>query len=174
MTTHHLSSSRSRLAALMDFLVAHEPHVHYPPNDRRTMSIHTISAMSTLEQLVTSPKGLTVDCSQSAQLIFHVAGWADPCGLDYRIDGTTRSMLAHLGDRAYTKPSEANVGALFVFGPGTGDHVAICRHPGANPTLFSHGQEKGPLLIPYQLERAAHRPPVRILPVTSLDPDSPR
>lgn len=165
-----LNEPRRRLASLMDFLVAHEPQVHYPANDVRVMQIHTISAMSTLEQLVRASK-LTVDCSQTVQLVFHVAGWKDPCGLGYRVDGYTGSMLDRLGRHAYHAPENANVGALFVFGPGTGDHVAVCRHPGKDPVLFSHGQERGPLWVRLSAEAAAHRPPVRILPIVSLQPE---
>jgi hypothetical protein len=39
-----------------------------------------------------------------------------------------------------------------IFGRGTGHHVGMVLAPGADPLLFSHGQEKGPLLIRESVE----------------------
>lgn len=161
-------AQRHHLAAVMDFLVAHEPHVHYPANDRRTMQIHTITSMSTLDGLVLSAKGLTIDCSQAAQLVFHVAGLEDPNGLGYRRDGYTGTLLENPRLKHYVDPKGAAIGALVVFGPGTGQHVCLVRHGGADPVLFSHGQERGPLYIRLSEERKFHEPPVTFLSIAHL------
>src|SRR5205807_987286 len=48
----------------------------------------------------------------------------------------------------YFEPGRAKVGALVVFGPGTGEHAAMVLEPDPrNPLLFSHGGERGPLAI---------------------------
>lgn len=160
------AKQRRELATAMDFLVAHEPHVHYPPGDRRTGSVYAIKTLQTLERRVLAPQGLTLDCSQSVELLCHVAGLQDPNGLGYRSDGYTGTLLDHLPH--YRGPKGASVGALVVFGPGTGEHVCMVRHPGEDPILFSHGQERGPVYIRLSVERRYHRAPVTFLSIAGL------
>lgn len=164
MTTSPMQ--RERLAQAMDYLYAHAGKVHYPSHDVRTEQIHGIASMAELRDAVQGPHGLTMDCSQSVELLCHVAGISDPDGYDYRKDGYTGTLLATLPH--YHTPGGANVGAIVIFGPGTGEHAAMVRHPGHDPILFSHGQEAGPFYLPLSQERVFHSPPVTFLSIADL------
>lgn len=149
----------------MALLLAREPDVHYPPHDIRTMTEHTLTTTAELVRLLDTR--LELDCSQVAQLLCHLAGLGDPCGLDYRMDGATGAMLATLPD--YHNPAAAQLGALRVYGPGSGDHVAHVYQPDPHdPLMFSHGQERGPLLVRDSIERRYHRPPAVFLSIAHL------
>ena len=159
-------AQRLHLAALMDYLVAHRDKIHYPFHDQRTEQIHSISNEHQLRAAVAEPDGITMDCSQSVELLCHVAGLKDPNGNECRQDGYTGTLLSHLPH--YHDPGGANIGALVVFGPGTGEHVAMVRHPGHDPILFSHGQDAGPFFLPLSSERRFHHPPVTFLNIAKL------
>lgn len=154
------------MAQVMDYLHANADKVHYPNHDVRTDSIGHIKTFPILMAELNTPDGITVDCSQSVELICHVAGLTDPDGLDYSRDGYTGTLLEHLPH--YHDPGGAAVGAIVVFGPGTGEHAAMVRHPGRDPILFSHGGEQGPLYLPLSVERQYHSPPVTFLSITHL------
>lgn len=152
-------------------LIAHEPQVHYPPHDvrgpadRRTFTL----TEQQLELVLRGGGGITADCSELATEVSRMAGLADPNGLGYRYAGYTGTMLSHLPH--YTDPKAANIGALVVFGPGTGDHVCQvieADHEHGNPLLGSHGGERGPLEIRLHDEAAFHRPPVTLLSIAHL------
>jgi cell wall-associated NlpC family hydrolase len=57
---------------------------------------------------------------------------------------------------AHISQAHAEPGDLIVFGSGTGTHVVIIVGTGSDPDVVSHGQERGPLLIPLSKERAFH------------------
>src|SRR5215472_9816564 len=118
-------------------LVSRAAAVHYPPDDVRTESVHDIATLAELHSLLNRPAGLTMDCSQAVTLLCHLAGLADPNGLGYKRDGYTGTLLAHLPH--YYAARNAGVGALVVYGPGTGHHVSMVHEPGSDPWLFSHG-----------------------------------
>lgn len=164
MTTSPMQ--RQRLAEAMDYLHQHAAKVHYPPHDIRTAQIHSISSMGELRNAVEGPHGVTMDCSQSVELLCHVAGIADPDGYDYRRDGYTGTLLATLPH--YHTPGGANIGAVVIFGPGTGEHACMVRHPGHDPILFSHGFEGGPIYTPLSVERRFHDAPVTFLNISDL------
>jgi hypothetical protein len=159
-------TQRSHLHSLMGYLLYHRAQVHYPTGDVRTETIHALATMDELEQRVGRPGGLTIDCSQSVTMLCHVAGLSDPNGHGYRDDGYTGTLLAHLPH--YTNPKAAMVGALVVFGPGTGKHVAMVYTPGSNPVCWSHGQESDPKLYPLSALRAALPAPVTFLSIAGL------
>lgn len=150
----------------MDLLVQHRANVHYPFHDHRTEQIHSIRTGEQLRAALNTPAGITIDCSQSVELLCHVAGLTDPDGLNYQQDGFTGTLLKTLPH--YHDPGGANIGALVVLGPGTGEHVAMVRHPGHDPILFSHGQEAGPFFLPLSQERRFHHPPVTFLNIAKL------
>jgi hypothetical protein len=138
---------RAAAVSLMQFLHDENLRVHYPFQDRRTMTIHHIATRAQLEHQLA--QRLEIDCSQAMTLIAHVAGAKDPNGRDYREDGFTGTLVD--GCRPITR-AQARPGDMRIFGRGTGIHVAMVLAPGADPLLFSHGQEKGPLLIRESVE----------------------
>lgn len=143
----------------MDYLVAHEPKIHYPRNDVRTEAVHGVTTLAQLKALVARPQGLTIDCSQSCTLLPHIAGLHDPSNVAYHYDGNTQLMFDNPVMQHYVRAQSAQVGALVFFGiPGRLEtqHVCMVRHPGEDPVLFSHGQEKGPLYLPFSVEAKAH------------------
>jgi hypothetical protein len=146
LTDDELSSRetlvRARALWLMRLLIAEADRVHYPPGDRRTMTISGIATRGDLERALDS--GLTVDCSQMVTLIAHVAGARDPNGGRFAADGYTGTLL---DGSAHIPRDRAKCADLRVFGGGTGHHVAMVMTPGPDPLLFSHGAENGPVAI---------------------------
>lgn len=144
---------RLELAAAMDFLVAHEPQVHYA----QTRPIPRIPSLTALEAIVVE-HGLTTDCSGSVTILAQVVGLHDPNGNGYNGAGNTQVMYDHLPH--FTKPQASAVGGLWWVGiPGRLEtqHICMNRHPGPDPVLFSHGQERGPLYVPLSVELAYHQ-----------------
>ena len=99
-------------------------------------------------------------------LLCHVCGLHDPNGFGYDGTGYTGTLLHHLPH--YTDPRKAKVGALVVFGPGSGDHVCMVRHVGSDPVLFSHGSERGPIYIHLTAEQRYQRKPTTFLSIARL------
>jgi hypothetical protein len=163
------AQDRIRLFELASFLIAHRPQLDYPrddvrgPLDAATWKITTEAGM---RRAINAGKTLCFDCSQSTTQLYRWAGLSDPNGLDYSHCGYTGTMLAHL--KHYAKPALAKRGALVVFGPGTGEHVAMVLDPGDDPLLFSHGAAhvSGPIRL--SVERTYHHRPVTFLNVSGL------
>lgn len=151
---------RHQLKQLMSQLVAYQKSIHYPENDIRG------KADTETFQLEAPHPPMTMDCSEAVTLLCKWAGLKDPNGLNYTHPGYTGTLLAHLP--RYNNPANANVGALVVFGPGTGEHVCMVYQPGDDPLLFSHGSEAGPVFIRLAVERTYHRPPVTFLSIADL------
>lgn len=158
------AAQRQQLARVMDLLVAERSNVHYA--QRRPMQTHGITSLHLLQQALYAPHGVTMDCSESVTLLCHVCGLDDPNGFDYDGHGFTGTLLHFLPH--YTDARKAKVGALVVFGPGSGDHVCMVRRPGADPTLFSHGSEHGPIWIKLSSEKQYQRPPTTFLSIARL------
>jgi hypothetical protein len=158
------AAQRHQLARVMDLLYAERARVHYrqvrPMQTRRLHSLHL------LQQTLYDANGVTMDCSEAITLLCHVAGLDDPNGFGYDGHGFTGTLLHHLPH--YSDPRKAGIGALVVFGPGSGDHVCMVRRPGANPTLFSHGSERGPIYITLADEKKYQRPPTIFLSIAKL------
>src|SRR5258705_2074988 len=114
-------AQRHTLGALMDYLVAHEPKVHYA--QRRPMRSRWITDYVELTRAVQSGAGLTMDCSESVTLLCKLAGLDDPNGLRYNGSGYTGTLLDHLPH--YTPPSKANISGLPVLAARAGAHTAI-------------------------------------------------
>jgi hypothetical protein len=154
---------------LMDFFYAHRGHILYPPQDVRTShdAIDFRMTEQEMEHLLTSGGWWQADCSEMVTEVCRMAGLRDPNGLHYRYAGYTGTMLAHLGAHEYTDPKLAGVGALVVFGPGTGQHVSMVYEVGADPLLQSHGR-RGMDRMRLSVERTWHQPPVRLLPIAAL------
>lgn len=155
---------RAHMLGLMRFLLAHEPQIHY--GQIRPMKTAKLTEQQ-LANLFSVGGTITSDCSETATLICRLAGLANPNGTTYESGaGYTGTMLNHLPH--YTDPRGASVGALVVFGPGTGDHVGLVMTPGADPWIFDHGSESGPKRRRLSTVAAAHRPPVTFLNISSL------
>ena len=157
-------AQRSQLATVMDLLVRENARIHYAQT--RPMQTRTLHSLHLLQQALYSPHGVTMDCSESVTLLCHVCGLDDPNGFDYDGHGFTGTLLHFLPH--YSQPLKAKVGALVVFGPGSGDHVCMVRRPGSDPTLFSHGSERGPIFIKLSDELRYQRPPHTFLSIARL------
>jgi hypothetical protein len=158
------AAHRAQLARIMDLLVAERARVHYA--QRRPMQTARVTSLHLLQQALASPHGVTMDCSESVTLLCRVCGLDDPNGFDYDGHGFTGTLLHYLPH--YTDARKAKVGALVVFGPGSGDHVCMVRRAGANPTLFSHGSERGPIWITLADEKRYQRAPTVFLSIAHL------
>jgi hypothetical protein len=121
--------------------VAHEPDIHYA----QTRPIAGLGHPRMLP--------LSTDCSGFATDCFKWAGAPDPNGRNYDGSGFTGTMLDAC---VHISPAQAKPGDLIVFGSGTGTHVVIVVGTGSDPDVVSHGQERGPLLLPLSQEKAFH------------------
>lgn len=149
-------AQREKLHALMVGMLAHEPQVHYA-QIRPMRNVHLSKPVYPM----------TMDCSEAVTCLCKWAGLKDPNGLGYSGRGYTGTLLDNLPH--YFNPANANVGALVVFGPGTGEHVAMVMEPDhRNPLLWSHGGESGPLTIRLHDEAQLHSPPATFLSIASL------
>lgn len=134
MATH---AQRLHLLTLMDFMHAHRAQLDYPPGDVRTWRDSQSWAMSeqTLEHVLKGGGRWQGDCSEYCPTLLRFAGcwhWPQP--------GYTGTHLQLLP--GYTDARHANVGALVVFGGGTGHHEAMVKVPDphhGDPLLSSHG-----------------------------------
>jgi hypothetical protein len=137
------SSKRSRIVAELKWGIAHTASIHYAqirPMPLKAWKAHKLP--------------LTTDCSGSITCAYYSAGADDPNGLKYNGQGYTGTMLTHL---PHIHASQAKPGDLIVFGAYPGAHVCAILETGADPLLFSHGQEAGPFSIRMSVEHAAHR-----------------
>jgi len=163
------TAQRAHMLNLMKLLLAHEPQIHYPLHDVRTsvdLATFKLSEQQLTTLLSTHKGDIQADCSEMTTEICRWAGLRDPNGLNYARAGFTGTMLASLPH--YSDQSKAAIGALVVFGPGTGQHVAMVMEPGTDPLLFSHGSEAGPRAIRLSDERTGHSPPVTFLSIMHL------
>jgi hypothetical protein len=149
---------------VMDFLLAQRNRVHYA--EVRPMHSESIKSMYQLKQRVAAPGGITMDCSESVTLICKLAGLKDPNGLSYDGAGYTGTLLDHLPH--YTDAGAAKLGALCVFGPGTGTHVTMVHERGPDPWLWTHGEESDPSLHRLSWMRPGFAPPVTFLSIAGL------
>lgn len=167
-----LDVHRQALHALMALCIGHAPQCDYPTGDVRGPLDALTWDMdeATFTTALRSGEHVMFDCSQSVTQLCRYAGLADPNGLRYDHAGYTGTMLAHLPH--YSDPAKAQVGALVVFGPGTGEHVCMVLEPGPDPLLFSHGSPRwcGPIRL--SAERQYHKPPVTLLSIAGLIPAS--
>lgn len=158
MATH---AQRQHLAALMDYLVAHEPQVHYPPGDVRTSFDSRTFNMSEqqLHHILDGGGSIQADCSEMVTELSRWVGLDDPNGLGYRYAGYTGTMLRNPRLKHYLNPRGAGVGAIGVYYSARkpdGIHAVMVRKPGRNPVVFSHGSERGPLFLTLEAEHAYH------------------
>ncbi len=171
-------ADRKRLQGIMEILISHAAQLDYPTNDVRGKLDATTFALTWTEAQahLKAGKHLMFDCSGSADCIykwcFNGKASTDPSGLKYdpkHLGGYTGTMLAHLPH--YSNAKRARVGALVVFGPGTGEHVAVvleADRTNGDPLLFSHGYRGATGPIRLHREARFHDPPVTFLDVSGL------
>ncbi len=165
------TADRKRLHGIMEVLIAHAAQLDYPNKDVRTKLDAATFALtwSQAQAHLKAGKRLMFDCSGAATCIYKWAKLKDPNGLGYRHEGYTGTMLAHLPH--YTNPKRARRGALVIFGPATGEHVAVVLDPdtvNGDPLLFSHGFRGATGPIRLHREARFHDPPVTCLDVSGL------
>jgi cell wall-associated NlpC family hydrolase len=121
---------------------SNEPQIHYA-------EVRPMNGLNAPEHLP-----LTTDCSGFATLAYKWAGGPDPNGRHFNGQGWTGDMI---NTGRHIAKSALKPGDLVVFGgPAPRQHVCIVVEPGNDPTLVSHGQEKGPFRIPFSQEQGAH------------------
>lgn len=149
------TAQREHLTALLRWTIQHERAFHYLM--RRPMK-YTHWSETQLRVWVEHRGTVSMDCSEYACTMFHMAGFRDPCGRGFDGIGNTDSMLATLPH--YSDPAEAFPGALVVWGNVPSHHVAVVLERGSNPLLASHGREAGPVAVRLHDEDVAqrHRP----------------
>jgi hypothetical protein len=161
-------AQRDELAVLMDWLVAHREHVHYPPVIggviKRQESVADITSVRELQLRVLRTRGWTVDCSQSVIGLLLAVGCEVP-----QPDGYTGTLLDDLP--GFTDARASRTGGLVVYGPGTGHHVTMTRHADphyGNPAQWSQGSEPDPHVVSMLTEAAWQPHGIRLLSITGL------
>ena len=162
-------AQRAHMKRVMDFLYVHRSQMDYPPGDQRS-SRDAVSWSLTEQQaehVLTSGGRMQFDCSETCPWVLRCAGcwhWPQP--------GYTGSHLELLP--VYLNPKGAGVGALVVFGEGTGHHEAMVYTPdpkGGNPLLQSHGRpgmDRVRLRDMAAAQAASGHPGVRLLSIAHL------
>lgn len=160
-------AQRKHIAELIRLLYVHRAQLDYPIHDVRGPADRATFRLGEQEMRRQLAGGgrLMFDCSQMVTQVLRWAGLRDPNGLGYEYAGYTGTMLHTL--RHYSKPGAAGIGALVVYGPGTGEHVSIVLEPGADPLLGSHGRP-GFDLVKLSAQRTWHHLPVTFLSIAEL------
>lgn len=162
----HPAETRSEIGDLLDWCCDRRDRIHYPPGDRRVLNVtaELIPDLVAFKTLIVRPGGVTFDCSQFVYAILLAVGLKPP-----RPWGYTGTLLADFPH--YSDPRDALVGAVVVYGPGTGRHTTITRHADpthGNPVQCSQGQESDPRMISLLSEAAGQPAPVTMLSIAHL------
>lgn len=165
MTT---KAERAHMHDLMDLLLQHEKQVRYPIHDIRGVKDAATFRLTEpgLRSKLKLGGEIMFDCSQAVTQICKWAGLDDPNGLGYAWPGYTGTLLASRPH--YSLAKSAGVGAIVVYGPGTGEHASMVYTPGRDPLLWSHGMDAGPVLIRFSAQRKMHRSPATFLSIAKL------
>lgn len=141
------TAKREIAVGVMNLLIADKGQCDY--GQHRPMRTAAIDSVDALVKALTGR--VTLDCSESTTLIFHVAGMKDPNGQAYNGQGNTGLMLSHLA--RFADPKAANPCSLVVFNadqPLSKQHVAVVHtadKQAGNPLLFTMGHEGDPSLV---------------------------
>ena len=98
---------------------------------------------------------LRTDCSGFVTLCYKWAGGPDPNGKHFDGEAFTGFMIS--AGRHIPKSAVRRSDLVVFGGPAIKQHVCIVLEPAADPTLVSHGQEKGPFKVSFSAEVNAHR-----------------
>jgi hypothetical protein len=128
---------RKRIVDLARWGIANEPQIHY-------QQLRPVDGLNEPKKLP-----LSTDCSGFSTLCYKWAGsTVDPNGENWS-GAYTGTLLQHC---RHIPQSAVQPGDLVVWGAYPGHHVALVLEAGPDPLLCSHGQEKGPLAIPFSVE----------------------
>lgn len=149
--TRTRSVQREHMVEWMTWAVNHEPDIHYSQNFALRMN---------LKKMVAKHLPLHEDCSSSTTGMHKYAGAPDPNGLGYNGYGYTGSLLT--GSKPI-QSKDLRPGSMIIYGPGSGNHVCVVYKLASdgNHLLFSHGQERGPIIISMSAEAAFQPGPIR-------------
>lgn len=130
-------TKRQRIVKWARWGVDNTARIHYTENPDRAGWLH---------EKPHNRLPLSTDCSGFATLCYRLSGCKDPNGLGYVSLGYTGTLLDHANraGKVFTDVAKAKRGDLIVYGPGTGEHVAIVVEAGNDPLTVSHGDERGP------------------------------
>jgi hypothetical protein len=128
---------REQIVAVGRWGIQNESQIHYQQS-RPIDGLHEAQKLP-----------LHTDCSGFSTLCYAWSGAPDPNGLKYSGAGYTGTLLQSM--RRIPK-SAVQPGDLVVWGAAPGHHVALVLEAGDDPTLVSHGQEKGPIAISFSVE----------------------
>ena len=133
-------AQRKHLHALATELYKYRAQLDYPPGDIRTSRDGYSFHLTETQALTILKHGgrLQYDCSEFCPWLLKCAGlwpWIQPGATGTHLN---TPLMPH-----YSDPRAAFVGALAVFGPGSGHHEAMVYTPdpkGGNPMMVSHGR----------------------------------
>lgn len=148
---------RARMVEAMRETVMNEPRWHY--EESRPLELPDVN---------TAYHGTVYsDCSFGCVILAHLAGAPDPSGTGFRAPAGSSAMFAFL---PHLRRAQIQPGDYVVFGPDGGQHAACVYELATDPVVWSHGQEKGPVLVRLSVEIAAHSGPVTFLRAVPADP----
>ena len=88
---------------------------------------------------------VTCDCSAFVTLCYFWAGCKDPNGLGYNHEGYTGTLINHGRE---INAIDVKPGDLVIYGPGTGEHVALVISEGhGDPVTISMGKQGDPSVV---------------------------
>jgi hypothetical protein len=96
---------------------------------------------------------VTTDCSGGCITLCKWGGAPDPSGNNFDGSGNSTSFFEHL---PHITADQATTGDLIVFGPSGDEHAVMVYGPGADPQVWSHGQQGDPHIVALSAEKAAH------------------
>ncbi len=135
--------ARARIVKIARWAVANHSRFTYSEGADRMADVHKPFAAK-----------ITCDCSAFVTYCYAWAGAPDPNGLAFNGEGYTGTLLSHNEHIALFKQNAQHVnieqvlpGDLIVYGPGTGEHVAIVVQATTDSLTVSHGKPGDPSFV---------------------------
>ena len=132
---------RARIVNAALWLVAHNHWCTYSMGADRFSCLHKPYAVPFIS-----------DCSSGVTDLYCWGGAPDPNKLNYDGEGFTGSLIK-AGKRI--SPRAARPSDVVIFGPGVGWHAALVISGGADPLVWSMGEQGDPRLYPCSTVEAA-------------------
>lgn len=151
--TRTRSTQRDLMVEWMTWAVNHEPDIHYSQDINQRMN---------LARMKNKRLPLAEDCSSSTIGMHYYAGAPDPAGNGYNKNATNYTGTLLTGSKVIGR-AQLKPGSMIIYGPGSGDHVCVVYKLSrdGNHLLFSHGQERGPIIISMSAEAQFQSGPIR-------------
>ena len=151
--TRTRSVQREHMVEWMTWAVNHEPDIHYSQDFNLRMD---------LARMKNKRLPLAEDCSSTTIGMHYYAGAPDPTGNGYQRSATNYTGTLLTGSKPIGK-NQLKPGSMIIYGPGSGNHVCVVYKLASdgNHLLFSHGQERGPIIISMSAEAAFQPGPIR-------------